>query len=88
MGAAFVLVVHPNRRAFDGQDDLTDEFFKPGRLPGVMVLDAGAHYRARGLSFADVALDGMGHLSPRGHREVAALLDDEIVALPQPRSQR
>jgi hypothetical protein len=78
-GARFVIVVHPNRPAFAGTDEWSKELLGPGRLPGVTVVDAAAHYRARGLSFADVALDGMGHLSPRGHGEIAALLRDSLL---------
>jgi hypothetical protein len=78
-GARFVIVVHPNRPAFAGDDEWSSELLRPGRLPGLTVIDAAAHYRARGLSFAEVALDGMGHLSPRGHGEVAALLRDSLL---------
>jgi hypothetical protein len=42
-----------------------------------------SRFRALGLSFETVALDGLGHLSPAGHRATSGIIEDEI-ARPSP----
>lgn len=72
-GARFLVVLHPNRRAFNREDPRADILARAA-LPGVAVLDMREHYWARGATFPEVALDAVGHLSPRGHHEVAQAL--------------
>jgi hypothetical protein len=48
------------------------------------VVDLRHEYLALDLGFWDVALDGVGHLNPRGHELVARVLHREIARKPIP----
>jgi hypothetical protein len=80
-GVAFLVALHPNRRAFEGDDGLLEPFI-PGpaaEAPGdpseggaPRTLDLRTAYA--GLAWSDVALDKLGHLNPRGHSLAAEAL--------------
>jgi len=72
-----VVALHPNRSAFQGDASLLEPFqdFAAG---AAAPLDLGARYAAAGLSWEDLALDKLGHLTPRGHDAAAAALADAL----------
>jgi hypothetical protein len=72
-GARFLAVLHPDRRAFDGDSALIAPLEGMG---GVRVVDLRRQYQARGLAFEELTIDRLGHLSPAGHVAAAAILRD------------
>jgi hypothetical protein len=72
-GARLVVLVHPDRGSFEGTTDLAERVLA-GIGPGTRAVDLRREYRALDLAFWDLALDGVGHLNPRGHQVVARLL--------------
>ena len=72
--AAFVVLLHPNKVAYNRGSPWLDAVLEAHELEGVPVVDLVPLYRARGLRFSDIAMDGIGHLSPKGHREAAAAI--------------
>lgn len=65
-GAAFAVLVHPDRRAWSGDDSMVTPLTS-GQLGRTRAVSMVREYRARQLSFEEIALDRLGHLSPRGH---------------------
>jgi hypothetical protein len=52
----------------------------------------GEQFRSRGLTYADLTSDGLGHLNPDGHREAALVIrelleDPTIERAPPPVSE-
>ena len=72
-GAAFVVLVHPDRRAWDGDDTLVRPLTSGG-LAGTRVVPLAGEYAARHLSFDEIALDRLGHLSRSGHEAAAGII--------------
>ncbi|HET9316842.1 MAG TPA: SGNH/GDSL hydrolase family protein [Vicinamibacteria bacterium] len=66
-GAAFLVVLHPDRAAFEERSPLAARLRGDLTATGLPALDLAARYRDAGWSFSDLTLDGLGHLSPRGH---------------------
>jgi hypothetical protein len=77
-GARLIVVVHPTRRSFAEGSPLEADL--RGRLAakGVSSLDLATRYRARGLALSDLATDGLGHLSAKGHRAAAEVVRDAL----------
>jgi hypothetical protein len=69
--ARFLVVVHPDHRAFAGDSALITPL---EGLAGVRVVDLRLEYRARGLAYEDLALDRLGHLNAAGHVAAAGIL--------------
>jgi hypothetical protein len=78
-GARLVVLLHPNRRAYEGDDEWV-RAFRPGVPPGgtARVLDLREAYGQRGLRWEDFTLDKLGHLNPQGHRVVAEVLKEAL----------
>lgn len=76
-GAAFVVAVHPDRRAWSGDASLVTPLTDGGLGRTHLVL-MQAEYGARRLSFEEIAIDRLGHLSPRGHTVAAEILESVI----------
>lgn len=79
-GARFVVLVHPTRGSY------ADESSGPGlrlrerlQREGVPLVWLRDEYAARGLRYDELAVDGLGHLSARGH---AVTADIVAAALP------
>ena len=72
-GAAFVVLVHPDRRAWSGDEALVRPL-TVGGLGGARVVLMKEQYVARNLAFGDVTLDRLGHLSPKGHAAAAEII--------------
>jgi hypothetical protein len=77
-GARLVVLLHPDRAAFEERSDLAALLAEALRAEGTETIDLGARYRRAGWAFSDLTLDGLGHLSPRGHQVVADALDATI----------
>ena len=65
-GASFLVLAHPDRRAWSGDDTLVTPLTSGG-LDGIRVVSMREEYKARNLSFGAFALDPLGHLTPEGH---------------------
>ena len=76
-GAAFVLVVHPDRRAWTGDASLVTPLTSGG-LEGTRLVLMQGEYAARGIDFDGITLDRLGHLSPSGHAAAARILQGVI----------
>ena len=72
-GTRFLLVLHPDRRAFSGDGTLVAPM---AGLNGIRTVDMAREYTSRGLGFEAVAFDRLGHLSAAGHAAAAAILRD------------
>ena len=59
---------------------LAGAFLESLEADGITVVDMAARFRALGLTFEAVALDGVGHLSPLGHAIASEILEDEIAS--------
>ena len=73
-GVRLLVALHPNRRAFLGDDALLEPFLPSPATSGPETLDLRASYTRAGLSWDEVAGDKLGHLRPRGHDEAARAL--------------
>jgi lysophospholipase L1-like esterase len=80
-GAAFVVLVHPDRRAWSDDPAMVTPL-TAGGLGRTHLVTMSAHYRARKLTFEELTLDRLGHLSPRGHRVASEVIHSVIDSLP------
>jgi hypothetical protein len=80
-GAAFVVLIHPDRRTWSGDDAMVTPLTSGG-LGRTRVVLMQVEYVARRLSFEDVALDRLGHLSPKGHLVASEIIRAVIDSLP------
>jgi hypothetical protein len=79
-GAAFVVLVHPDRRAWSGDNAMVTPLTSGGMGRTRLVLMRG-EYEKRKLSFEDVCLDRLGHLSPKGHAGASEIIEYIIDSL-------
>lgn len=79
-GARFILAAFPTRHSYRSRSWFVKQFLAALRAEGITVIDMAARFRAEGESFESVALDEIGHLSPRGHAVSADVLESEIAA--------
>jgi len=81
-GAAFVLAVFPDRRAYrQPAEKRMAAFNASSLLRGTKIVDMAERFRDRGLAFEDIALDDIGHLGVRGHAVAAEVLEAELRTL-------
>jgi lysophospholipase L1-like esterase len=80
-GIAFLVVAFPDRFTFRRKTPLLERFFDELERDGIRVLEMAERFRGLGLRLPDVAIDGAGHLSPRGHRVVSEELESEVRVL-------
>jgi hypothetical protein len=73
-GAALLVALHPDRATFEGRSPVAVRLGRGLEDASVPVLDLAARYRAAGWAFDDLMLDGLGHLSPRGHAVAAEVI--------------
>ena len=78
-GVSFLVATFPDRGSFSDTPPLVARFYQTLASQGITVIDVAARFRADGMRLEDVALDGIAHLNPAGHRIVAALLEEEIL---------
>jgi hypothetical protein len=72
-GARFVVVVHPDRRAWSGDDALVRPLTS-GLADRTQLVLLQGEYAARRLSFEEITLDRLGHLSRAGHHAAAGII--------------
>ena len=77
-GVQLVVALHPDRATFEGRSPLAVRLGDGLTAAGVPVLDLAARYRAAGWAFGDLTLDGLGHLSARGHAVAAEGIGETI----------
>jgi hypothetical protein len=70
-GVRFLVLLHPNAEAFEGTPGPGDALLGEPRLRGVEMIDLRGRYAEQHLAFADIAIDGPGHLTQQGHLVVA-----------------
>lgn len=83
-GASFVVLLHPNRLAFQGRSELAELLAGSARREGVRVVDLSERYRTRSLAFRDFTVDAMGHLSLAGHRLAAEEIESLLAEATAP----
>jgi hypothetical protein len=74
-GAKFIVLIHPDRFAYQHRSRLLRQFCLTPLLPDVTIIELGARYRAAGLDFDTFAGDEPGHLTERGHEVTAGVLE-------------
>jgi hypothetical protein len=84
-GIDFLVAAFPSDASYRVKPALAGRFVESLRSEDVPVVDMAARFRALGLRFDEVALDWMGHLSPRGHAVASHVLEREIASLTQAR---
>jgi hypothetical protein len=80
-GAMLLVALHPDRAAFEERSTAASALQDGLAASDLPVLDLGAGYRDAGWEFAPLMMDGLGHLSPRGHAVAADLIRDGIFSL-------
>jgi len=79
-GIHLLVLGYPVRKTFDAErQDLAGELARRLAKAGIPFVHMGERFRSRGLTYGEVASDGLGHLNPAGHRE-AALIIRELLA--------
>jgi hypothetical protein len=81
-GARLVVAFHPNRASYRSGSTWEQELRSRPELQGVQTLSLAAVYRQRAVGFGRIALDGIGHLNPRGHRLAADALHAALISWP------
>jgi hypothetical protein len=79
-GAAFAVLIHPDRRAWSGDDTMVTPLTS-GRLGRTHLVTMQGEYAARRLSFEEIAIDRLGHLSPKGHAVASEIIRSVIDSL-------
>jgi hypothetical protein len=79
-GIAFLVATFPNGVSYELRPAMQERLHEALRAEGAWVLDMGARFQALGLTPAELALDDVGHLAPRGHLVACDLLEREIAS--------
>lgn len=77
-GAELIVAVHPNKPAFQRPARWVKALARRAELRGLVFVDVAGAYRAEGLGFGAVTLDGVGHLNATGHRLAARALREAL----------
>jgi hypothetical protein len=85
-GARLLVAVHPNRASYHDGMAWAYSLASTPALRGTPLLDMRREYLARGLSWDELALDGIGHLSSAGHRAAASIMSERLLSEPVTRS--
>jgi GDSL-like Lipase/Acylhydrolase family len=78
-GVRFIVVAFPDKRSYRQGSAWLKLLRSSERLEGVPVVDMAARFHARQMHFDAFAMDGIGHLSPNGHRVAAEILNRVLV---------
>jgi hypothetical protein len=81
-GAELLVLLHPDELTFEHGSRVAAHLDSALRDRGIRFEDLAETYRAAGLSYAQVALDGQGHLTPLGHHFVADEIENLLAAPP------
>jgi len=79
-GITFLVAAFPSQASYRVKPSLAERFVESLESEDIPVVDMAAHFRALGLRFDEVALDWMGHLSPRGHSIASQVLERDIAS--------
>jgi hypothetical protein len=74
-GARFYVVIHPDQFAFEHRSHLLRKLCTAPMLEGIPMVEMGERHRAAGMTFEQLALDGPGHLTQRGHVVLAEVME-------------
>jgi hypothetical protein len=78
-GVAVLVLLHPDRESFEGDDRLVAPFEAAAvRASGARIVDLRRRYWDARLDFDQVAFDDIGHLTSTGHSVVAEILRSEL----------
>jgi lysophospholipase L1-like esterase len=77
-GVAFVVLAFPDKPTFKGDNSWLDELRAAPSLQGVTTVDMAERFRERNILFRDLAKDGIGHLSVKGHELTAEIIHDVL----------
>lgn len=77
----FVVAVFPDWFSYRSKPPLARRFLESLRAEGTTVLDMSTRFVASGVRFGAITLDGVGHLSPRGHALTAEVLERDMAPL-------
>ncbi len=80
--ARLVLAVHPSKASYRGEVGWPERVTRQAGLAGLQVVSLGEAYHAAGLPYGALAVDGIGHLSPQGHRLAADALRAALESWP------
>ena len=80
-GAAFVLLIHPDRRAWSGDETMVTPLTS-GRLGRTRIVPMLGEYGSRTLTFEELTIDRLGHLSPKGHAVASEIIRGVIDSFP------
>ena len=78
-GVGFVVLAFPDKDMFKGDTSWLQDLRAAPPLAGVAIVDMAARFKERGMLFRDIAQDGIGHLSPKGHEAAAIIIEDILV---------
>jgi hypothetical protein len=81
-GAELLVLLHPDEPTFEHRSPVAARLGSGLWERGIRVQDLAETYRAAGLSYAQVAMDGQGHLTPLGHHFVAEEIETLLAAPP------
>lgn len=73
-GVDFVVLAFPDKETFKGDSSWLRDLRASPSLGAVETVDMAERFRAHGFLFRDVATDGIGHLSAKGHDAAATIL--------------
>lgn len=79
-GVAFVVATFPNGLSYVMKPRMHERLHEALRDQGVHLVDVGSRFRELGYTPASLALDDVGHLSPRGHAVACEILERELAA--------
>jgi hypothetical protein len=78
-GVRFVVAVFPGRKSYYARPPLIEGFFEALALNDIPTIDMAEGFRERDLCFGQVAYDGIGHLTPAGHRAASEIIERSLV---------
>jgi hypothetical protein len=79
-GARLLVLLFPSRDSWES-NRWSRSLLEAPQLAGVEVVEMAREYQRRGLGYDDVAFDGIGHLTPLGHRVAAELIAEKLPAV-------
>jgi hypothetical protein len=79
-GIGFLVATFPNGLGDGIRVEQSERFLASLKAEGVSVVDMGARFRARGMTYAAPDLDRASHLSPREHALTSEILEREIAS--------
>ena len=77
-GVEFVVLAFPDKPTFKGDNSWLVELRATPSLQGVTTVDMAERFRGRGILFRDLAFDGIGHLSVKGHQIASEVIHDVL----------